>query len=256
MSSDDLSVECSEPADDEIDVTIRPAREVAARAIVLATVLRRLGLELGENPPDEARADAFDLREWLQDNGLLDAATAHERELLARPISSLSDNEIAAWSWQGAALEAIFWSLRLSPATPHRSPSSLLDILDTIPAPWDEPGNWIRATSIQPEETISSERERAEVWHWRAITEALRREAAPGDLAAIDAVIRDVVGEATASGVVADVSGGDFLVGGIQVRDLAPDLLDELQMTTADRLRALNWLCGFGESWDDVPLDV
>jgi hypothetical protein len=256
MSSDNLSVECSEPAEDEIDVTIRPAREVAARAIVLATVLRRLALERGKDQADEAEAEAFDLREWLRDYGLLDAATVHERELLATPTGSVSDVELAAWSWQGAALEPIFWSLRLSPAAPHRSPFSLQDVLDTIPPPWDDPGNWIRAISIQPEETISSERERAEVWHWRAITEALRREAPPGDLAAIEAAIQDVVGESAASGVVADVSGGDFLVGGTQVRDIAPDLLDELQMTTAERLRALNWLCGFGESWDDVPLDV
>ena len=26
--------------------------------------------------------------------------------------------------------------------------------------------------------------------------------------------------------------------------------------STGQRLRALNWLCGFGSSWDDVPLDI
>jgi hypothetical protein len=25
---------------------------------------------------------------------------------------------------------------------------------------------------------------------------------------------------------------------------------------TGQRLHALNWLCGFGSSWDDVPLDI
>jgi hypothetical protein len=255
MSSDNRSVERSEPSEDEIDVTIRPAREVAARAIVLATLLRRLALERGKDAAEEANAEAFDLREWLRDHGLLDAASARERALLARPATTLSDDEIAVWSWQGAALEAISWSLRPLPANPRRSPASLEDILDTIPAPWDDPDDWIRTASIQPVETIAGERERAEVWHWRAITEALRRETPPGARGEIDGAIRDVVREASASGVV-EVSGGDFLVGSQRIRDLAPNALDELQMTTAERLRTLNWLCGFGESWDDVPLDV
>ena len=32
-------------AEDEIDINLRPARDVAARVVVLATVLRRLALE-------------------------------------------------------------------------------------------------------------------------------------------------------------------------------------------------------------------
>ena len=38
--------------------------------------------------------------------------------------------------------------------------------------------------------------------------------------------------------------------------DLSAINLDELIAVTGQRLRALNWLCGLGDSWDEVPFDV
>ena len=39
-------------------------------------------------------------------------------------------------------------------------------------------------------------------------------------------------------------------------RHLAPEQHAEAHSLAVERHHALNWLCGAGESWDDVPLDT
>ena len=49
---------------------------------------------------------------------------------------------------------------------------------------------------------------------------------------------------------------GDFPAYGKVYRHLSQDQLVEAQTIAAERQHALNWLCGLGEGWDDVPLDT
>ena len=37
---------------------------------------------------------------------------------------------------------------------------------------------------------------------------------------------------------------------------LPDDAREPLAILATERLRALNWLCGFGSDWDHVPLDI
>jgi Domain of unknown function (DUF4272) len=242
-------------AEDEIDIELRPAHEVAARVIVLATVLRRLALERGDDS-DDARGDAFDLREWLREQNLVSAATMRELALLNHPVESLAPDEIAEWSWQGIGFVTLAWALGLSELPPVDATSPIDRVLALVPAPWDSVAAWLREAQLRSEPTIALERERAEVWYWRVVTEALHREASRNERREYDEAIAEVVAEAAAAGLVPRLVAGDFPVGGRRLRDLPADALDELQILTAERLRALNWLSGFGASWDDVPLDV
>ena len=68
-------------------------------------------------------------------------------------------------------------------------------------------------------------------------------------------MIQEVAAEAAAAGLLG-APGGDFVIGGRDLSSFNDDDLSKLAATTEERLRALNWLCGFGASWDDVPLDV
>lgn len=241
--------------DDELDIELRPATAVAARAIIVAAVLHRLAMERAETATDEAD-EAFDLREWLREQRLLDLAAPDERELLERTAGSLTHEEVSRWSWQGEALAALAWALQLARIDPPGVPTDLGTALAHIPSPWDAAGEWRRQARLQPESTIITERERAELWRWRAVTEAARREATPGEIGDIETAIADVVAEVSSTGIIAGVREGDFAVGNQRLRDLAPHDLDDLQAATTERVRALNWLCGFGQTWQDTPVDI
>jgi Domain of unknown function (DUF4272) len=243
--------------DDELEITLRAPAEAAARAIVLASLLRRLALEptVGEAGEDPA-AEVFDLRQWLIGEGLDAAMTPREAEFIRRSPGSLTPNEIADISWQGEALAALAWALGLVGAqTPGRS-APIEPLLEAIPEPWASPRRWSEEAKLLPEPDIAQERERAEVWHWRAVAESLRRDASPRERQEIETAVREVTMNALASGLIETSIAADFAVEGDAVRRMPVLDLDRLVMTSRARLHALNWLCGFGDSWDDIPLDV
>jgi hypothetical protein len=242
---------------DEIDVELRPPAEVRARVLVLAAVVRRLALE--DAAPDDAGdvlGDAFDEREWLRDQGIENELTRQEADLLSGPPGSLEREAIVEASWQGEALVALGWAIGMLDMPPVDTTSDPRPVLTLVPRPWDAIGNWMSDPTLVSESDAVWERERSEIWHWRATSELLRREGTPTDSQDVEAAIRDVAAEALAAGILPVLHDGDFLARGRRVKDLAGRDLDELIAVTGQRLRALNWLCGFGDSWDDVPLDV
>ena len=242
--------------DDEIDIELRPPQDVARRAIVLTTLLRRIALEnLQGTGSREAEDEAFDLREWLQVEGLRATTTEREAAILAAPCGSLGSEWVAEFSWQGEALAALLWALGHIPAPLPVDSTFHLDITG-IPAPWDSTVEWVSTAQLRAEETIANERERAEIWHWRLVVEALRRAADGPELLEIQRAIAEVVTDAIAVGLLAGSVTSDFAVAGAAMREIPETTLDSLTSTWEQRLWALNWAVGFGSSWDDVPLDV
>jgi hypothetical protein len=242
---------------DEIDVELRTPPEVRARILILSTILRRLALE--NAPSDDAGdrlGDAFDEREWLRDQGLAGELTSREASLLSSPPGTLALDAIVEGSWQGEALVALAWAIGATAMPPVDAPSDPRPILDIVPRPWDTIQDWIADPALVSELDAVREREVAEIWHWRATTELLRREVSAAERGDYEAAIRDVASEAHTAGLVPALRDGDFEARDRSVKDLSTIDLDELVAVTGQRLRTLNWLCGFGDSWDNVPLDV
>ena len=162
---------------DEIDVELRTPAEVRARILVLSAILRRLALE--NAPSDDAGdrlGDAFDEREWLRDQGLAGELTPREATLLSSPPGTLAPDAIVEASWQGEALVALAWAIGALDMPPVDAPSDPRPILDVVPRPWDAIQDWIGDPALVSEPDAVREREVAEIWHWRATTELLRRE--------------------------------------------------------------------------------
>jgi hypothetical protein len=244
-------------AEDEIDVELRPPAEVRARILVLAAVLRRLALEDARtDATGELLGDAFDERAWLRDQGLAGDLTPRESVLLDCPVGSFAPEEIAEVSWQGEAMTTLAWAVGAVDKPLVDVISDPRPVMELVPRPWDPIPHWLSDPAIVSETDAVRERELAEIWHWRATTELLRREATAAGRREYEAAIREVAAEALESGIVPSLRDGDFAARGRKFEDLAESEVDELAAVTGQRLRALNWLCGFGDSWDDIPLDV
>ncbi len=244
----------------EIDINLRPPSETGRRLVVLATLCRRAYLEsvstaseLDEDPETER----FDLLTWLEEQGLGSDLTADERRLLDTPVGALSLDETRAATWNAEALVALGWAAGLLEAIPDPvAPADPNPILVATPAPWDEAVGWTASIRLRPEETVAFERERAEVWLWRAEIEAERRSLRGRALTSLEDDLRDVVRESVEAGLLPSADGRDFAVAGRPFRALDEDAIDVIATVANVRLHALNWLCGFGASWDDVPLDL
>ena len=243
--------------DDDLEITLRDPADVARRAIVLASLLRRLALEdVASTDVTDAQAEAFDLREWLREQDLSEAMTKVERAIIDCPPAGLSDPERIDASWRAESLAALCWSLGVLQLGSIGESAELDSALAAIPAPWDSTQIWINAARLMREENIALERERAELWHWRANVEALRRDASPSDRQEYNDAIRDVTADALTARLLDATRDNDFAVGRSPFRSLSAADLDRILAASTERLRALNWVSGFGTSWDDVPLEV
>jgi hypothetical protein len=242
---------------DEIDVELRPPQEVRARILILASMLRRIALEnapsAGEGDPI---AEAFDEREWLRDQGLTSQLTAPEAALLASPLGSIGPDVSKDVSWQGEALVALAWAIRVLDMPAIDATPDLRQVMDLVPRPWDSITPWMSDPAFVAEWDAVRERERAEIWHWRATTELLRREVAEANRRDYEAAIAEVAAEAGTAGYLPALLDRDFPVRGRSIKEISDSDVDELIAVSGQRLRALNWLCGFGITWNDVPLDV
>jgi hypothetical protein len=245
-------------SDEEIDIILRPDAQVAARCIILASMLHRIAIEefAGEAEGDLA-AEAFDLRAWLHTEGIWDTLTPRETAFLSAAVGTIAPADLVAASWQGAALDALAWALRLLPNLDSAELGDTRQLIEEIPRPWQKTGQWITSRELRPEPEIARQREIAEIWEWRVATEIPRRQATGRELAAIEEAIASTTREGEAAGLLAPgMSGGFRLSGNDSITRVGGDELDRLAAITTERLLALNWLCGFGDNWDAVPLDV
>jgi hypothetical protein len=244
--------------DDEVEIELREARVVAERCIVLSTLVRRVWLEssIGTASMDELETEAFDLREWLRTEDLREELTATERDLLARPIGQLDPESIAAAAWQAEGLATLGWALGLTDLLPPAELGDLMVVVRQVPSPWERSASWLSQRELRSEAAIARERERAEIWAWRMGLEPARRAASSQERAEHDAAIREVSQEALAAGLLDSVVNDDFAIDNRPLSAVDPADLDKLTALSEERLCALNWLCGLGESWDTVPLDI
>jgi hypothetical protein len=242
---------------DEIDVELRSPVDIRTRILILATLLRRLALEAAPLDGDgEPIAEAFDEREWLREHGLAFELTPREAALLDSPLGSIAPAATIEASWQGEPLVVLGWVIGAGDTPPVNAISDPLPVIATVPRPWDGIQDWLREPVKVSESEVVRQREVADIWHWRVTTEVLRRSGSAAESQEYEEAIRDVAAEALDAGLVPTLRDGDLSVHGRSIKELSGDDIEELVAVTGHRLHALNWLCGFGSSWDDVPLDI
>lgn len=244
-------------SDDQVlEIALRASHEIASRMIVLGAAVRRASMErqTGEIE-DDAETLRFDLTAWLHVEGLEPAASGQERGVLAARIGALPAEAIAAASWQGEAIVTLGWVLGMIDEMPsYDRAADLATLLAAIPSPWETTDPFRLRPIARSESAIANERERAELWHWRSEVAELMQTANRDERGSLLAAVREVAYEAHAFGHLASLRADDFPIAHRLYRDLRPPELDELGAIAAARLQALNWVCGFGDNWDSVPL--
>jgi hypothetical protein len=241
--------------DDSVDITLRPSAEVAVRLVALTAVVRRSMLEL--DPSGDAEGDRFDLAAWLREERLTALLTDEEQRMIETRLGGLPREQAEDAGWRIEAVAVLAWAAGLSDERPlYHLPAPPDVILSLVPEPWDKVQTFRQSVQLRSEEEIAWAREEAELWRWRG---QLERDEGLGGAAAqaeIRQLVRQVAADSARTGLFERPVGQDFPVAGRPYRDISADEQELLTDIASERLRALNWLCGFGTSWDDTPLDL
>jgi hypothetical protein len=160
-----------------------------------------------------------------------------------------SDPAVVDAIWQGEALGTLLWALQLEELPPYDEPF----------VPEDVAAAKLDTAALRDREAIELERESARLWHWRARTSAVQADgtiALPERFASFDQLIAATAMRGFEQGLLPAPMRGDFRAYGKVYRHLSPEQHGEAHSIAAERQHALTWLCGEGDSWDEVPLDT
>lgn len=240
--------------DDELEINLRSTPEIARRLLALAALAEHLSFsdDAGAGPEERA-SSAFDLREWLRAEEIWPDLTQDEVLLLAgAPPASVESDQFSVQETL-EALGALAWTLRLVPDLAADVPANVDAVIPALPHPWDSTNGWEQSLTLRSLDDIASQREASELWTWRLLTEDDLRQPASAGKEQLREVIREAEREGRAAGI---LTRGGFRVQGREISTLNLTERNALLTTSLARLKAFNWVCGYGDRWDDVPLDI
>lgn len=174
---------------------------------------------------------------------------AELRAALAKLSTHQSDPAVIDAVWGGEALGALLWALTLVELPPYDTPFDY-DVL--VAERIDRPQ--LRAAG-----EIEHARDAAQLWHWRARTTLLQAEgdvALPERWQSFDQLIAATAMHGYDSGLLPVPLRGDFRAFESPYRHLTPSQHSVAHSIALERHRALNWLCGLGSAWEDVPTET
>jgi len=197
--------------------------------------------------------------ERLRQSGLWDAVGHEERNLMQASSTEVTRQMLVDASWSVESIVCLLWALGyISELLPYDQQADP-ELTNKLPK---EPAQVLmRKAVLRDHGLIETQRDLAELWHWRSRTRQLQesnhRFAFPGDLT-IEKVIGMASAKAATDGRIPSPIGDDFPVFGKAYRDLTHQEYSQVTSIALERHRALNWLCGFapGNRWSETPTDT
>lgn len=232
--------------DNTIDIQPWPVIELIGRGVALATIARRGILEVDDQRDVfDLETDRFDLVTWTRTE-LQNWVTDTELNLLNVAIGEMTDEDLSMCDDALVSASAIAWSLRAVEGDRLPLPEhERLDeqTLNWAPEPWDKVRALQSRARLRSDEELAAERERWELWFWRATEEIDEPDA-----------LQEVVQELQDTKLIPVVDGDLATDDGLPFNQLSEEDQDDIAWLAELRLRALNWVCGFGETWETAPL--
>jgi hypothetical protein len=168
---------------------------------------------------------------------------------LLRAQEGDDDPEVVEALWQCEGLGVLLWAFGLVELPPYDRPFDHAALLEID----------VGDARLRPAADVTGARDAARLWLWRARTTAVREAAEvelPAPWTSFDQLVAATAMRGHERGLLPRPLRGDFPAFGTVYRALGDDQYAEALSIAWERQRALEWLSGLGESWDDVPVDT
>jgi Domain of unknown function (DUF4272) len=238
------------------DLEIRPALQVARRALALYAMLMRINIEhswgWGDEEISEDEADIMRdrLLTWLDEEGILSYAEELEMEIIEAEIGDLTEWQIREVSYRLEGLGVLMWGLeRLEDLAAYDEGFLDDEVLAELPNLERAIDDFIDYAGMRAEDELLLERRICELWSYRLkqfdVDEAKNCE--------LSEAVKKRLEDANNNGIVSNLAQEDLVAFGKPLHRLSKDEIEELRIITTERMKAFNWLFGLGDSWDRSP---
>ena len=236
---------------------------VVERTLGLARFTQRAQMEMAANQAGNAGVRSrmaemmVPLIESTRASGQTELLSRQERWLFDQPPGSWPEQDIVEALWRVEALGVLLWAVRLFDAIPAYDHLFDIDAVQKQVHDLTTPGDLLLRATLRLQSDIDAARQVAELWHWRADLAARPDGVAelPLGLTYKD-MIEFNASAASERGEIPSPLDGDFPIAGKAYADLSPEELSYAAGIARQRHFALNWLCGFGKTWDQTATET
>lgn len=238
----------TQPAEAAHTHKIVSPQQAGRRALCLGAMLQRAGAEAAKNSSVPAQ-----LIDWLRQEGLRDSLSASERALLDRPAGTWGEQELAEVAWRVEALAAIEWAMGLHAIL---RPYDLRydQQMAFSPLPLLQPtADFIAQATLRNEYELRQARDVAAFWLQEARTAEVQTNY-PQIPHPPQMGYEEVVGQTAQhrrEQLLFEALHGESPSFGTPRGPLTRAALASTMRIAAERLGALNWLCGHRQDWDN-----
>jgi hypothetical protein len=202
---------------------------------------------------DEIQNQRFDPHVAWVKSALYDSMTDEEKAANEDGRGEMPEQSFLDCFWSAEGLGVLLWALGKEEMRPWDASFPPQGDLLTNGGLYQDPAVFAAEARLRPASELDSMRTIAEIWNWRARTERLIRGGKTRAQYDLRAISTDSANRGYGEGLLPPPINDDFPVYGVGYRDVDERQQIELASIAQERHRALNWLCGYGESWDNTP---
>lgn len=235
--------------EDTLDPEPPPPERVARRALVLAALCCRSGIEDDADNPD---AEAFrrDVLAWLGEVSAGEEAESEELAVLSAPLGTLTERQVIDCGWRAEGLGVLAWALGRYDLPSYATAVNAADVADALEFMTPEAAHTIDSAVLRDSGQLETLAERLLALHWRLRQFSLNPEHMDFESSARTAYL----GPLDVEGL--ELVRGDLAIDGRPLMDVGEPRWNECMSIARERQQAANWLCGQEVLYSDVTCDT
>ena len=198
------------------------------------------------------------LEAWLRQENLWGKLSTKESIMMSKPPGNWTGRERISLGWRSESAGIIAWGLGLLEMRPYDTQFRPGHIMDVVPERGQPTGTWITAARFRAIQEIQEERDRAELWLWRARVEQ-NRKTNPGFEPVPGKTYGQLIAESACNGQMDGwfrMIENDYPAKGKPYARLTESEYQIMHSIAWERLYGLNWICDEEKDWDKVQTDT
>lgn len=208
---------------------------------------------------EQGRSQNGQFVERLRESRLWDVMEPEEHRFMLTVPTQMTHQMLVDASWRVESILCLLWALGYVSKLPPYDEQADSGLANNLPQ--ESAAVLIGNATLRPRDLITSQRDIAELWHWRSRTRKLQESGRTFNLPdgmTMENVLQKTSARCAADGLIPTPLGADFPAFGKAYRELTREEYSQATSIATERHFTFNWLCGRAPEnrWEKTPTDT